>query len=194
MSPQFSAAIGVIGFKAAGKDTLCRYLIDRHGFGMVSTGDLIRTIARRDGHPEPSTALLQDIGDRYRRESGDNGYWMHRLVEEARRRGIGRLVLNGIRNPVEVEALKQVLGRSLVLVGVVAPFVERARRFTERFPEISTLEEFAVIDDRDRGVGEPPEGQQVDRALASVPFERVYLNTGSSDELYAWADTIVART
>lgn len=193
MVDQFEAVIAAVGYKAAGKDTFCKYLIAHHGFNMVSTGDIIREIAKAEGIAQATTADLQDIGDRERRASGDNGYWMHRLIAAARERGWRRVVLNGIRNPVEVETLKGILGARLTLSGVVAPTMVRAERFIKRFPEVSTLEQFLVIDDRDRGIGQPPEGQQVDRTLAFVPFANVYNNIGTPSELEAWADALLMR-
>ena len=190
-----SIVIGVVGFKAAGKDTFCEYLVSKYDFLMERTSDYVKEEAKKRGIKMPTTKDLQDVGDALRRESGDGGCWMRRMIDHAAKSNAPRVLLNGIRNPVEIETLKEILGDRLVLIGIVATTVVRAKRFMERAPtNAPTLDYFLLMDDRDRGINQPSYGQQVDRALALVPFENVFVNNGTLDGLHEWADTLVASS
>lgn len=185
-----SLVVGVTGYKAAGKDVFCE-LLEERGFKVYRLSDPIRLEAERRGIPQPTVAQLQDIGNEGRR-SGGPGYWAERLLEMAREGGYRLVAVNGIRNPGEIVALRS---ERLELVGVVAPIMDRAARFLnrERVGDPPTLEGFLRADDRDRGVGEPPDGQQVDRCLAEVAFENMFNNAGPLEELGLWTERFLAR-
>lgn len=77
------------------------------------------------------------------------------------------LIIDGLRNPGEVEFLRKTLGRDFILIAVDAPREIRWQRVQNRNRpgDPKTLEEFAVIDDRDQGVNEPEYGQQVRKCI-----------------------------
>lgn len=187
-------ALGVVGYKAAGKDTVCD-LLKKRGFGVFRTSDAIRADLAAMGNTSPTTPELIAKGNEGRASSGDYGYWMRRLAEMARSSGADRVVFNGIRHPEEVDALEEIYGERFAMIGIVAPASERARRFMSRGQagDPTEFEAFLRIDDTDRGVGEPYHGQQVDRALARVPYENVYNNAKNLDDLEAWLDFFLKR-
>jgi hypothetical protein len=116
------------------------------------------------------------------------------MVDHAENNNSTKVVLNGLRNPLEISVLKEMLGERFTPIGIVAPTAVRARRFMTRSPkDAPTLDYFLVIDDRDRGVNQPSYGQQVDRTLALVPFENIYHNATTVEALLAWADTFIAK-
>lgn len=182
--------IGVTGLKAAGKDVFCERLA-LHGFWALRLSDPIRIEAANRGIKEPTVAQLQDIGNEGRSKGGP-GYWVERLLDMARERGHALVAVNGIRNPGEIEVLRK---ENFVLIGVVAPIMTRAARFLnrERMGDPPTLEGFLQADDRDRGVGEPPDGQQVDRCLAQVMLENLYNNVGTPEEFVEWTKDFLER-
>jgi dephospho-CoA kinase len=190
----FDAVIAVIGYKAAGKDTLCEYLVSKHGFVMERTSDHIREEAKKRGISAPTTKDLQDVGDSLRKESTDPGCWMRRMIEHAGSVKAKKVLMNGIRNPAEIPVLQELAGEALILVGVVATTVVRAKRFMAKFPkDAPTLDYFLLMDDRDRGVGQPSYGQQVDRTLALVPYENVCMNTSTPEAMHAWTETFLVK-
>ncbi|MDD5251952.1 MAG: hypothetical protein PHT12_04950 [Patescibacteria group bacterium] len=183
----FDLVIGLTGLKAAGKDVFVE-LARGHGFETIRTSDVIRAVLRDRGVEQPSVIQLQDEGDRGRRESGDGAYWQKIMLETARRQGWRRLICNGVRNPVEPLALELLLGDRYVLVGIVAPIDIRAQRFLKRGQagDPAELWEFLKVDDRDRGIGQPMHGQQVDRTLALVEPANLYNNAGTLEDYRAW--------
>jgi dephospho-CoA kinase len=185
--------VAVIGLKGAGKDVLCQRLAEK-GFATYRFSDPIRAEAVRRGIPDYTVAQLQDIGDEGRR-AGGTGHWARKLLELARENGHRTITVNGSRNPGEIEALRAEAGNRCVLVGIVAPWHIRFARIAKRgqIEDRAELESFLAMDDRDRGIGQPPEGQQVDRCLAMVPWENLYDNEGPIQEYLAWIDALHAR-
>jgi len=191
----FDLVIGSAGLKAAGKDVLGQRAASHYGFTHTRISDAIRAEAARRGITNPSTSVLQDLGNEGRQKSGDSGFWPKELLKMMSAAGKRLVVINGIRHPDEVSALKEILGDKFVVVGIVAPVILRATRFLKRKQagDPMTLEDFLVIDDRDRGIGEPPHGQQVDRALALVPWDNLYNNIGTLEEYWAWISSLLEK-
>lgn len=194
MHTDFDLVVGLTGLKAAGKDTFADVLAAK-GFDRYRVSDAVRAEAKERGIESPTMKELQDIGDALRRETGDSGAWIVRLMSMARDRGSRKVVVNGVRNPGEIEALRREAWNRFVLVGIVAPTPLRFERFLKRRQagDGDSMSAFLEMDDRDRGLGQPPEGQQVDRCLALVPWENVYLNAGTLEEYTRWINGILAR-
>lgn len=196
-APDFALVIGVVGHRAGGKDTFSEYLSRPEAmpqFATVVFRDAIFADLRRQGIAEPTRSQSQDYSNECKKKFG-GGYWAGRALESVSPQEYPLLIMNGIRNPAEIDTLEELMGQRFVLVGVTAPTLLRYQRIINRArnDDGPTVEEFLAVDDRDRGVGEPPEGQQVDRCLARVPFANTYLNSGTLEDLQAWADAFVVR-
>ncbi len=189
----FDSVIGLIGLKASGKDEFGIHTATHYGFTQTRVSDAIRAEAARLGITDPTTVQLQDLGNRGRALSNDGGFWPKELLKLMSASGKRLVVINGIRHPDEISALKEILGNKFVAVGIIAPVLLRAARFLKRRQagDPITLEDFLAIDDRDRGIGEPPHGQQVDRAMALVPWENLYNNIGTLEEYHLWIDSLI---
>lgn len=187
------SVISLSGLKAAGKDELCKRLAAQ-GYASLRLSDPIRAEAVRRGFAQYTTAQLQDIGDEGRRLGGP-GFWAAKAIELAKERGLAKVIINGVRNPGEIEALRTAAEGRCTLVGVVAPLLVRFGRVAGRgqVEDRYKLEEFVAMDDRDRGIGSPPDGQQVDRCLALVPWENLYVNDGTLEAYHAWIDALHGR-
>lgn len=189
------AVIGLTGLKAAGKDELCRRLAPQ-GYVFRRCSDEIRDALKRQGVENPTLDQLIDMGNRGRLESGDIGYWARCVVATLASRGERRIIVNGLRHPDEVRALEGMLGPRFRLAGIVAPTPIRAERFLKRGQagDPTVYAEFLRIDDIDRGIGQQPHGQQVDRTLACVPWDNLYNNDGTLEQYHAWIDAFALRT
>jgi hypothetical protein len=191
----FDLVIGVTGLKAAGKDELTRYLDSKYGFNIRSCGDEVRDQLRQEGVEKPTIQQQIEMGNRGRRESGDVAYWAKRVLLTCKGMNCRTVGVNGLRHPLEVAGLSAIVGPRFVLIGVVAPTAMRANRLISRGREgdPKTVEDFLRLDDADRGIGQPDNGQQVDRTLACVPWPNLYNNTGTLDEYHDWIDSVIAR-
>ncbi|MEK6760533.1 MAG: hypothetical protein AABX93_01270, partial [Nanoarchaeota archaeon] len=97
--------------------------------------------------------------------------WIKRIVAENLKDMENKnYLIDGIRNPGEVEELKKT--GNFLLISIDAPFEERYLRVIKRNKESDPKEreEFIKIDARDFGE-ENPEGQQVGKCMAMADFQ-----------------------
>lgn len=172
-SPRRPLVVGLTGPNAAGKGEAARFLVSR-GFAYHSLSDIIREEAASRSLP-PTRENLIEIGNMLRRSGGPAI-----LAERTILRLDGRDVVDSIRNPSEVEALRTV--RSFILLGVDAPIdlrFERASR-RARAGEGGTFAEFAAREERERGAD--PASQQIHRVFAMADFH--VDNSGTIEDLH----------
>ncbi|MDM7998685.1 MAG: AAA family ATPase [Dehalococcoidia bacterium] len=108
--------IGVIGQNGSGKDEVLKYLKEKHGVPFLSTGDMVREIAAREGRSS-DRATLQEISDRYFRQYGQ-ACFVKMAAEKIRANGWPVTGISGVRSPDDVTALRETLGKSFVLIEV----------------------------------------------------------------------------
>lgn len=190
----FIHVIGLVGLKAAGKDVMAAKLLASN-YVTYRISDAIRNEMALAGNTAPTVVEMQDFSNRRKKDSGDDGVWAGEVLKLAISRGHKLVVINGIRNPGEIMSLQNASGNCLNLVGIVAPTMLRYERLTKRQQsgDPSEFEKFLAMDDRDRGIGEPKNGQHVDRCLARVPHENVYNNVGTLEEYEAWVEATKNR-
>jgi dephospho-CoA kinase len=127
--------LGLTGPNAAGKGEVAEYLRSR-GFALHSLSDVVREEAAARGLP-PERAHLIRIGTLLRQQGGA-GVLARRILARLGDRD----VVDSIRNPAEVEVLREL--PHFVLLGVQAPTEVRFRRALARgrSGDPQTLEEF----------------------------------------------------
>ncbi len=177
-------AIGLVGSMVSGKGTVAKYL-QSLGFTYESLSDRVREEALRRHVPMTRTNL-QNIGNDLRLQFGP-----HILAErtlEILGNQTDRLVLDGIRNPAEIDFLKQALG--LTVMAIDAPVEMRLEWYLQRAEgrgeDAPTEAGFFVSNNRDFGIGEPDAGQQVQRCLARADI--LIENNGSIKNLLSEVD------
>jgi dCMP deaminase len=152
--------VGITGTKASGKGIVAEILKEK-GFFYVSTSDQVRKEAISKGISNYTISDLQDIGNEIRKNFGSEEL-VKRCLKETE--GKENIVIDGIRNPGEVQEIKKVGG---IMVGVDAPVELRFERLLSRKRESDpkTLDDFKKMEARDRGDKESEVGQQVDKCL-----------------------------
>lgn len=173
--------LGVTGPNAAGKGEVSAYLSDR-GFAVHSLSDIVREEAQARGLPPEREHLIR-VGTELR-ERGGPGILAERLIPRLGARD----VVDSIRNPAEVAALRRVPG--FVLVGVDAPaelrFARSSRRARPGDP--ATFEEFLARERQENSAN--PAGQQL-RATFELS-DRVVSNDHDLTALRAEIDALLA--
>jgi dCMP deaminase len=164
--------VGLTGPNAAGKGEAARYLVSR-GLLYHSLSDILREEVAARGLP-PTREHLIEMGNLLRRERGAAV-----LAERTLPRLNGRDVIDSIRNPAEVTALRR--EPSFVLLAVDAPIELRFARARSRSRpgDGDTLREFAAREERERG--SDPASQQI-----HLTFEMADLtvtNAGTIEQL-----------
>lgn len=167
--------IGLVGPIASGKGFLAEYLV-ANGFVHFSLSDRVREeVDARGLRRERKT--LQDVGNDLRNTFGASV--LARRTVELIPDEVELIVIEGIRNPMEIDYLKATLG--VTVVGVDADrelrlgwYLERART---RGEDGVTVEDFFRADERDQGKGEYLSGQQGRMCMEMA--DQVVVNDGT---------------
>ncbi len=162
-------SIGVVGQIASGKGILVNYLTSHLGFSSFSLSSIVHAELKKKGIKEYNRQTLQDMGDKLRREFG-NEVLAHRIIEAINEQKKGNVVVEGIRNPGETQFFKK--DKNFILIGVKATRELRFKRLLSRGKkwDPQTYEEFLNVDRRDIGVGQNSSGQQVGKCLAYCDY------------------------
>ena len=170
--------IGLTGKFAAGKGTVAETLMAR-GFAYHSLSDVIRDELKRRGVPE-SREHLTEVGNELRRNEGPAAL-ARRIV--AKLTGPGAAadhIVDSIRNPAEVEALRAAPG--FFLLGVDADQAVRFERLVARARQgdPTTFAQFAGLEERETHSTDPTT-QQLHATWALA--DEVLANDGSRESL-----------
>ncbi len=180
--------IGVAGTNAAGKSTVVKMLQER-GFRTLSLSDLVREEATRQGLPH-DRSVLQRLANEIRARDGP-GALMREALRRVRRPDLP-LVIDSIRNPAEVEVLRE---HDALLIGVdaqprirFARAIEREAR-TGRSENAPTFEMFIEREGVERS--DDPVGQQLHKVLAMADV--IFFNDGAESELLERVTRVFSR-
>lgn len=189
VSSTLTIAVGLTGTIASGKEAVAAMFVEA-GFAYFSLSDRVKEEAARQGLLPPSRADLQSIGNELRGHFGP-AVWAARTYEKIVTAGVREAVVDGFRNPAEVAYFHD--RTNFRLVAVDAPTdVRFTRQLERRRPgDPGTWAEFLRLDDRDRGLGEGQEGQQVGACLRLADF--TISNDGTLEDLKKKFDPVLSR-
>lgn len=161
--------IGVVGQIACGKGKLVEYLIDKMEFTSFSLSSILHEELKKKGVKNYTRKDLQDLGDKLRQQSGD-AVLAKLAIKKMNESGKTRFIIEGIRNPGEIEFLKKL--PHFILLGVKAKRELRYKRLLQRAKPWDPKEwnDFVTVDRRDLGVGQKKSGQQVGKCLAYCDY------------------------
>jgi len=164
--------IGLTGPMASGKSTVVDAL-KKDGFKVTTLSDAVREETARRGLPAERTTF-QNVAQSMREESGA-GILGKKAREKIQREGGAKWIVDGIRNPAEIEELREL--PDFILVANTAPEDLIVKRILSRKREDDTLDESSIRAKlrREMGEGEPPEGQQVQKCIDMADY--VFENT-----------------
>jgi len=165
--------IGLTGANGAGKGAAADFFKSR-GYACVSLSDAIRDELLRAGLPESRDALIAK-GNELRRAFGPDVLARRILAKIA-----GPTVIDSIRNPSEVAALREQPG--FILLAFDAPAALRFERVAHRGRNESaaTLEAFLRKEEEEKS-GDPA-AQQLHTCLALA--DRTIRNDGTLEDLH----------
>jgi dephospho-CoA kinase len=177
--------IGAVGDIGSGKDEVLKYLRDRYGVPYISTGDIVRQMAREDG-VEGTRENLEAISKRCFTEMG-RGCFVRMAAQEIMKRGWKVAGISGVRSPEDVAAMKEMFGNGFILVRVDIsdPGIrfERVRLRGERRDPL-TREAFQEQDRNEE------QEFQINRAEAMADYN--IDNSGTLEELHRQIDELVS--
>ena len=175
--------IGIVGQIASGKGEMVKILTEQFGFVSFNLSSILHKILEEQGITGFTRVDLQDLGDKLRKEEGE-GVLAKRaikmlndqcsMINSTTATYCGdnmRMVIEGIRNPAEVNYLRTL--PNFKLIAVKAKKAVRFARFKKRGKpwDPKTWKEFLIIDRRDRGLGQKKYGQQVEKCVKMADEE-----------------------
>jgi dephospho-CoA kinase len=178
--------IGVIGQNGSGKDEVLKYLRAKYNMPFLSTGDMVRDIAVKEGK-ESTRENLQEISERYFQEFG-KGIFVKMVAENMQQNGWSIGGITGIRSLDDVKILRNSFGKDCILINVYVSNPEvRYRRMLKRGEDRDphSYEQFLRQD-------------TVEEELFHIQSAAQYANysignDGSLDELYREIDRLVTE-
>jgi len=113
---QAMKVIGVVGEIGSGKDEVLKYLREKYGVPYLSTGDIVRGLASKEG-VEGTRENLEAISRRCFQDMG-RGCFVRMARDEIVRQGWKLAGISGVRTPDDVEYLRKTFGKDFILVRV----------------------------------------------------------------------------
>lgn len=170
--------IGLTGPMGCGKGEVVK-ILEELGFQYITLSMMVREEARRRGVEEEREKLME-VGNSMRALEGA-GVLGKRALEKILASGHDKWVVDGIRNPAEIDELKK--NENVYIVGVNANRELLVERILSRGRESDAIEKSEIIRklDREWGLGEPEDGQQVEKCMKKVDF--MIDNEGSLQDL-----------
>lgn len=178
--------VGVSGLNGAGKSEVVRFLAER-SFIALSLSDVLREELQKRGESESREKMIE-LGRELRRQEGPDVLARRAL---ARMRADRNYVVDSIRHPAEVSALKSG-GRRFFLVWVDAPDDVRWQRLRERQRPGDPQDDATRLrlEEKERSSSDEA-AQQLDRVREAA--DEVVHNVGSLASLHDAVRSILSR-
>jgi len=176
--------IGVVGRIGSGKDEVLKYLKAKYGIPYISTGDLVRNIAAKEGIA-PTRENLDIISERCFIQMG-KGCFVKMAAEEINKKGWKVAGISGIRAPADVHILKELFGADFILLRIdIKDTKLRFQRIRHRNEKRDTdsYEEFLVQDHSQE------ELFHIGKTVALADY--ALANDGTLDDLHRQIDELV---
>lgn len=176
--------IGVTGFNASGKGEFCKYLATK-GFIVYSLSDILREELQKQGKNINVENLIAK-GNELRHEYG-NSILADRTLKKIKPEN--NYVIDSIRNPAEINALKQ--NKDFHLVFIEAPPIEiRFERVKKRSREGETLNFGDFKREEEKQLENPdPASQQLLKCREMSDF--IIHNDSALENLYKKIDELI---
>lgn len=176
--------IGLTGPNASGKGEAALYIKSK-SFIYSSLSDILREEAGKLGI-EPLRENLIKLGNDLRRERGASVLALRAIKSFEERKSY---IVDSIRNPAEIEALRKV--KDFVLIGVDAPVEMRFKRSLERrrSGDAETLEDFIKKEKKENRYNS--ENQQLKKCLGMADV--IIINDGTIEGLHGKIDEAIKK-
>lgn len=180
--------LGVTGTNASGKDTVADYLKDKYGFKNYSLSDEIRFEATQRGMSH-ERENLRTIGNELREKFAPN-----ELAARASKRikddGANKAVITSIRNPAEIEFLKNnFTGFKLIYADAPVELRYERSRGRGRVGDDVSLDDFRAAETKELEGGKT--GQQLLKCQELADFE--IINDGTLEKLFEETEKVLSQ-
>lgn len=159
--------VGITGHMGAGKGELCK-MLQKRGFKYISLSDIVRVQADKN-NLEHTRTNLQNLGNSLREKEGA-GVLGKRVRQQIEKDENTNWVIDGIRNPHEVNELKRLPSFHLIGISVDPEIIIKRVQKRQRIDEVLQAEDIKKALERENGTNEPESGQQVGKCIEMCDF------------------------
>jgi dephospho-CoA kinase len=170
--------IGLTGLMGSGKTEVVN-ILETKGYKHITLSKMVRAEAEKQG-VEQTRENLQNLGNAMRKEQG-TGVLAKKAIEMMQASDHKNWVVDGIRNPAEIEELRKL--SDTVIIGLHAERPTLISRIIRRGRDSDPKTEPEIIHviEKERGLNQPPDGQQVEKCIHMV--DHLIINESTLDEL-----------
>ena len=181
--------IGLTGTICSGKDVAREILEKKFNTMSVRLSDLLETSELKKRGIKITRTMQQNLGDELRQKYGT--HVLAKIAIDFMGKNSEIKIIDGIRNPGEVDFLKRELGDDFKLIAIDGSQQVRFERVIKRNrpTDPKVWEEFIAVDERDQGKDQPEYGQQVRRCIEMADV--VIQNDGSFEEFRKKVEDVI---
>lgn len=171
--------IGITGAFGSGKSTAAAFFAS-NGFKIISLSNFLEEEAKKRGFKKITRKILQDLGNEFR-EKYSSGVLAKKALQAIGENKITKVVIDGIRNPDEIEVLRK--NKNFKLLAIISDREVRFKRLQKvKRREELTRELFSKLDHRDFGLGQKKTGLHVSLCIALA--DNFITNNQNLDDFY----------
>ena len=150
--------IGLVSPMGSGKGEVVK-ILNKHGFDNITLSQMVREEAKKRGLSQKRETLME-VGNSMREKEGP-GVLAKYALEKIQQSDNVNWIIDGIRNPAEIIALKA--GRNVNIIGIEVKQETLVKRILKRADKKDPKEKEEIINRLEREWEEPnnPFGQQV---------------------------------
>lgn len=173
--------LGIMGKMGSGKGFAAKYLVKKYGYTIISMGNIVRAVARKE-KMKPTRENLEKLQKKYSKNGKD--FVIEKVIEKSNSMK-GPIILDGIRKPNQAKFAKDKL--KAVLIDVDASpdirFERMKKRRRANFP--NSFEKFREIEKKEENVF------HINKALKMADFK--INNNDGAKRLYRDVNRIIKR-
>ncbi len=180
--------IGLVGTISSGKDTVAEIISKKLNYPIFSFSDILAEELKKR-NIELTRKNFQDIGDELRKKYGS--HVISKMIIE--KSSGDNIIMNGFRNPDEINYVKKLKEKNFILIGVDAPPKLRFERMLKRgrTADLNTFDDFLEKEKRDMGGENLEYGQRVKDCMEMR--DELIINDGSFEQLEKKVDELIKK-
>lgn len=172
--PKYKLIIGLTGHKGAGKGIISRYLVEDRLYKYFSLSHIVRKKYREEKPRGLATRTeLQDFGDALRRRHNRPDFLARQVIKEIQESKLDKndsIVIDGIRNPHEIDLLKTLPNFYLIGINATKSVIMRNLKSRGYISKKVLCEQFEIDYTRDCGKEKNDDGmgQNIEECINRV--------------------------
>ncbi len=183
--------VGVVGLNGSGKDTVAILLKENYDYKHKDIGQEIREELKKIGKNYLNRKEMVVLANERRKKFG-NDYWAKKVL--GKYSGKEKMVITSIRNPAEIEFIKKLGGKIIVVQASIKKrfwrTVERVKKNKGAHGDVKSFDEFKRAEEKELESKDESK-QQLSKCISLAEYE--IDNNSSISELKKELDQVMIK-